>query len=360
MGIIRLLLAIAVLVTHSETLFGLHMTGGTVAVQAFYIVSGFYMALVLEENYLKIQNGYTLFISNRFLRLYPAYWVVLIMTIAISVIAGLTLGSYFKIAPYTSGPHLHWSTYLYLAVSNAGIFGQDMAMFTCFDGNGALHFVKNFSDCDPRVHQYLFIPQAWTISLELMFYLIAPFLVRLKSGMLSIIAVASIAARIFAIYHGYDEDPWTYRFFPFELLFFVAGILSWRLFKKIEMHPVLPKMGWTAMIIFPLVILAFYEISFDGFRWIFYAAFAIALPGIFTVTKNSSIDRYLGEYSYPIYISHLLILFAATKIIVKLGLSLNWTAEIALILTMIFCFLMIRYITNPIEKFRAKRVKSKF
>ena len=54
MGILRTILALAVVVYHSYKLFGFRMCGGQVAVEAFYIISGFYMALVLNEKYVEI------------------------------------------------------------------------------------------------------------------------------------------------------------------------------------------------------------------------------------------------------------------------------------------------------------------
>ena len=50
MGIIRLILAIAVVIVHTEEpIFGFEFVRGLVAVQAFYIISGFYMAMILNE-----------------------------------------------------------------------------------------------------------------------------------------------------------------------------------------------------------------------------------------------------------------------------------------------------------------------
>ena len=81
MGILRLLLAISVVLAHSSPLFGITSVGGALAVQAFYIISGFYMSLILNEKYTGGNNSYYLFISNRLLRLYPIYWVVLVSQI---------------------------------------------------------------------------------------------------------------------------------------------------------------------------------------------------------------------------------------------------------------------------------------
>ena len=73
MGSIRLLLARAVVFSHA-TACGISMVPGHVAVQAFFIVSGFYMSLILNE---KHKNRSALvFDSNRFLRFFPTHVVV--------------------------------------------------------------------------------------------------------------------------------------------------------------------------------------------------------------------------------------------------------------------------------------------
>ena len=77
MGILRILLAISVVLSHSSSIFRVSFVGGPLAVQAFFIISGFYMSLILNEKYIGVNNSYKLFISNRFLRLYPMYWVIL-------------------------------------------------------------------------------------------------------------------------------------------------------------------------------------------------------------------------------------------------------------------------------------------
>lgn len=80
MGVLRFLLAVSVVLAHSTDIFGFSLVNSVVAVQAFYIISGFYMTLILNEKYIGKSNSYRLFITNRFLRLYPIYWVVLLLT----------------------------------------------------------------------------------------------------------------------------------------------------------------------------------------------------------------------------------------------------------------------------------------
>jgi len=49
MGFIRIILAIAVVIVHTEPIFGFELVRGRVAVQSFFIISGFYMAMILNE-----------------------------------------------------------------------------------------------------------------------------------------------------------------------------------------------------------------------------------------------------------------------------------------------------------------------
>ena len=42
--------------------------------------------------------------------------------------------------------------------------------------------------------------------------------------------------------------------------------------------------------------------------WLFYLSAAAAIPAIFTLTKTSRIDAFLGELSYLVYISHMLVI----------------------------------------------------
>lgn len=74
-------MALSVVAAHGISVFKINLVGGPLAVQAFFIISGFYITLILNEKYVDVNNIYSLFISNRFLRLYPIYWSVLFLII---------------------------------------------------------------------------------------------------------------------------------------------------------------------------------------------------------------------------------------------------------------------------------------
>ncbi|HEX6001564.1 MAG TPA: acyltransferase family protein, partial [Hyphomicrobiaceae bacterium] len=73
-GIVRLLLAVSVLVGHAGGEEGFLLLPGNLAVELFFIISGFYMSWVLTEKYdTKTWGGIGTFYQNRFLRLWPAF-----------------------------------------------------------------------------------------------------------------------------------------------------------------------------------------------------------------------------------------------------------------------------------------------
>lgn len=78
-GVLRTSLALLVVGSHLSA-FG----GAVFAVKAFFIISGFYMALVISTRYhaLPISDFYT----SRFLRLLPLYWVIGLLTVAAEIL----------------------------------------------------------------------------------------------------------------------------------------------------------------------------------------------------------------------------------------------------------------------------------
>ena len=99
---------------------------------------------------------------------------------------------------------------------------------------GTLHFAWDALHQSTPAWFFLLIPQAWTVSLELLFYLLAPWLVRRGNACLAILIGLSLAARV-VIYQGnFPFDPWKQRFFPVEFGFFLFGIFAYRLYAALR------------------------------------------------------------------------------------------------------------------------------
>ena len=78
MGLLRLYLALCVFHDHVNSNAPRMFLSSSVAVCIFFIISGFYMSLVINENYKNQNNGIISFYINRFLRLYPIYIIILL------------------------------------------------------------------------------------------------------------------------------------------------------------------------------------------------------------------------------------------------------------------------------------------
>ncbi len=357
MGLLRFILAITVVIAHSSTIFGFSFVGGQIAVQAFYIISGFYMSLILNEKYIGVNNSYKLFITNRFLRLYPIYWTILLLTILYSVtVIVYTHGhSYARFNIYVDNyNNMNFSSLFFLIFTNLFLFLQDIVMFLGLDkSSGFLFFTPNFQETSPQLHSFLFIPQAWTIGVEIAFYLIAPFLVRKKIKIIIPLILMSLLLRFILAHYGLKADPWSYRFFPTELVFFLLGIISYQIYVKlrsITIKTIYLKIIWCSVLGFTLI---FNFLPIPHKYEIYLFLFFICLPFIFILTQKWKIDTYIGELSYPIYISHIFVLtcLESLKIPIIGGLGLNLT-----ITTVLFSFVLNELVAKKIEKIRQKRI----
>lgn len=355
MGIIRLILALSVVALHFGPFFGFNIVGGTIAVQLFYIISGFYMCMILSEKY----NNKTkyLFYSNRAMKIYPVYLVTLVFTVILSVLIALVFHNEILIRNFKS--ILFFSRLDLLVViilSNLLILGQDLLFIFGYSlETNSWFFEPNYITSINPLHHYLFVGQAWTISLEIMFYLLAPFLVKLNNTKLLFIILVSIGLRVVTYSYDYNQKPWDYQFFVFELAFFLSGMLSYRLLsRKFEIF----KMAKVQMTVFILVLLSilFYPLSHSGeyLKWIFYVVFTLALPFIFELFKRSNLDRKIGELSYPIYITHMLVATVVINLYDFGGLK----GIVVAIGSVLFSMVINKYIQNPIESYRQNRVKN--
>lgn len=337
MGLLRLLLAISVLIAHSTPILGLTLVGGRVAVESFFMLSGFAIALTFSHKY---QNDLTSFYKNRFLKLFPLYWFFIIAVIFTSFV---TTGKFTIFKDYFVTPF----SKIILILFNISPLFTDVTNFLGLNINsGQLFFTSAFRNTIPEIWNYLILPQGWTIGLEITFYFFAPWIIKQKTKTLIIILVISLLARLFSYqFLGLGHDPWEYRFFPFEIPYFIAGILAYRFYKLYDLRS-------TIYIIVPIFLftLFFQFIPFNTKRMLlYYLIVFFSIPFLFQYTKDNKFDRLLGEISYPLYLCHFLVIDILAQI---LKVNHQFLGLYSLLISLPVAVLSYFLIQKPIQSLR--------
>jgi peptidoglycan/LPS O-acetylase OafA/YrhL len=342
MGAFRFFLALSVLVTHiplyhfasgrSHLSWGhLHIivTGGH-AVFAFFILSGFYMSLILNEKYNTLANGMTRFYGNRLVRLYPAYLCALLMMVLLSLAAGhatIFAGDY-------SHPRLQWIGAL---LANLSMVGMDI-----------------FPIVDAQNWRLLVLTPAWTLSTEIYFYCLAPFIVQRSLPTLLFCTLAGITLRMYFFSHGYALDPYRYEFFPSDICFFLMGCIAYKLYAHIKLRNISAKYSLAvvaALICYLAVLPVWQEDDLDKWRaWGFYSNVMLATPFLFFLTSHSRFDRWLGDLSFPMYVCHVV----AFSFVNHLQIALIDSGGIATALTILLAIFIHHFVEKPIETLRSR------
>ncbi len=353
MGTLRTLFALAVVFAHS---YGNLFVGGRNAVQLFYMISGFLISYVIVER--KTYSSIKSFYINRYLRLYPIYFVVASSTLITYSIAAFGLGK--KVEFF----NVYWNAPLVanalLGFSNIFIFLQDWVMFSGVEHN-QLVFLKDFFKSDIVLYKGLLVPQAWTLGVELSFYLIAPFILPKKRIVLNLLAL-SIVLRIYLIYIGLGrQDPWTYRFFPTELSLFLLGAISHQVilpfYIKIFSKERVEKYSTFSTYLLILITLVFWLIPVNELikTVALFTIFLFQMPLAFLFQSKRDWDKWVGDLSYPIYICHMLVIYVTGFFMGKLGIENNIVISLTVVaLSICFSIALNAYIGKPVEALRSR------
>jgi peptidoglycan/LPS O-acetylase OafA/YrhL len=292
MGVLRCLLALSVLLVHDmEGWFKL--IDGVAAVQSFFVISGFYMALVLNERYAAPGTFY----FNRLLRLFPTYWAVVLLTLAAAMVAGRP--TFLDTALQGD---LTWDAKALVLVSSFLLVGSDAMLFVRPTEAG-LVFTADFWAEPPQLFRYHPIPPAWSLPVEIAFYALAPFLVRsrwrLLAGLLLGLSIRVMVYKLFG-----SHDPWRYRFLPAELSLFCAGGLAFHFYRAMQAQAAARRIGAVCLGLLIAVLLLYPHLPAAARYVPVSAAVLASLPFVFALTRDNAADRWLGELSYPVYLLH--------------------------------------------------------
>ncbi len=355
MGIIRFLLALSVLIVHSSPILGVELLPGPVAVRIFYIFSGFLMAMVITRKYQKLDRPYYYFITNRFLRLYPLYITVVIMTIILSIGYGVSLGSWGKLQYYYDYYHdspQSLGALLLVFLSNITLIGQDIMTQLGINSETGRFFFHGLQS-PPELQELLFIPIAWTVSIEFYFYLLSPPIVSKNLKIICGIILLVLAFRYILLLTDAAPSAFgIYRFAPTEIYWFLLGIVSYKI--KLPEQLLTKSSGWIFFFIFILIMATYNILPIDRYyiNTILYALTVIATPSLFLHFSKYKIDKKLGDLCYPIYLIHafILLIVGANSFPKPYGTGLP-----TFVLTILLSVLLNMFLLIPIEKWRQHR-----
>jgi peptidoglycan/LPS O-acetylase OafA/YrhL len=349
MGAVRLLLALSVVITHSGTIFGIFLLSGGMAITAFFIVSGFLMALILETKYAgRVRDFY----ANRILRIYPPYLVALVLSVIF----------FFLVQNRSHGPNKvlmwfldaqAWETIAWTAWTNLTLIGINLTRYINLDEQGRF-FINFLQPGGFRGHNILFVPQAWTLSLELYYYALAPLVVMLRTRWIAVLVVGLfyLTGEAVSLLRANNIPLDLEAAFPLVLKYFLLGTLAFRfvgpmkaLLERHRLFQVLPVASLVGA--FVLVFTGFYAIraySVDV-EW-FYVAFALCIPGMFICTTRWKLDAALGEYSYPVYLFHYPVTISVAILMPQ------FQGELTVLITLLLATAYIRLIDRRVEVVR--------
>ncbi|MBP7807850.1 MAG: acyltransferase [Bacteroidia bacterium] len=342
MGILRFLLALSVIASHATgigipfpgekpyPMWAMQLIDGRQAVALFFIISGFYMAMVLNTKY---QNNTLRFYGNRFLRLWPTYIVVLILACTFT-----DLGTNILNAVKDCG----LSVKAYVWLSNIFIFGTDSFWLLSLD-NCDLHYYPAFLNDTSNGYRLLVNQPSFSISMEMVFYLMAPFILK-SLKRIWIYFVIGVLYYFYFILSGHFNIIYQYHLLPSSFIYFALGALAWHYSKNINFELTDKK-----VILVFLVCLAL-MFSYTLFPMIIILPFAIMVPKLFSITKHSKADRLIGELSYPLYIVHYPVLYYLWG----QGVAGNHIGLYCFLATLVISVIIHFIIERPIDLWRQK------
>jgi peptidoglycan/LPS O-acetylase OafA/YrhL len=251
----------------------------------FFVLSGFSIAHSLSSNQSVLQ-----FYKRRFIRIYPSYLTALFFAAVVYVVTK------------------YWHPQWYDGTITTFCFERTAEMKNFFD---PVQVVKNLFYMPGRG----FITPFWSLTYEVIFYLLAPFLLR-KLNWYAIVSAVLFLINLFApsFVTALHIPLYIHDFFFVYNIYFVAGILLYvnydpvlKAFERITKNLLLFIIAIVLMLVF------FFNLYFHvqtSYGFIFAALLGVLLI-VFFLRHEIRIKwlMWIGKFSYTLYITHLTSIF---------------------------------------------------
>jgi len=332
-GTYRTFLALLVVALH---LGGIHVIG-VYAVFGFYTLSGYLMTLIMQTNYGYTLSGVYKYTLNRFLRIYPMYWV----SIAFSAVLVYFVGESFS-------TDYHKSIY----------FPQNFS-----------ELIKNILLFFPYRESPRLTPPAWALTVEIFFYILIGLGISKNKKIVLAWLFVSVIYHVVATYLGLG---WDYRYFTVfaASLPFATGAFIYHY--KSRLLTYVGKVGGKLGEFLPFVIVFLILLNWlvgrlidDARDLFFYINYILCACMVIALAERRALpyiskrlDKWIGDFSYPIYLIHFQVGMLVVLFLGMLGFSYKGPEVIVMIISLPFIFLFSYIFTvaieQPIELIRAK------
>jgi len=268
-GTIRFFLATLVLLSHlGITFYGYNL--GVSAVVLFYLLAGMVSYKLLSTMY---ENRPVAYYLDRIKRIFPLYFLVLAFSYGVYLLGA---SSYF----ISSSPD--FVSFL----SNLTIIPLSYYMYSGID-------------------KFTLLPPAWSLGVELQFYILAPFII-LHFKKTIVILFLSLGVYLLAITGILQTDYFGYRLIVGVLFIFLVGAQiqkSLMIGVRLQSNPLV-----FVYILLWITAIYLYNIGYKApYNYETLAALLIGIPFFALhkkIQKFATIDKYLGSLSYAVFLVH--------------------------------------------------------
>ncbi|MDO6739307.1 acyltransferase [Wenyingzhuangia sp. 2_MG-2023] len=272
-GLVRFILASLVVLFHVTK----NVFVGGMAVFCFFILSGYWVALMYEKKYKKCQKSLFVFYASRLLRLAPVFYLLSLLNFIMIY--------YYKKELLTKIDLLETKGVLY-TLSNVFLIGYNQLKI------------------QPLV-------PAWSLDIEMQFYLLVPFLLVIMNSKIKRIACLLFSFLLMLVLVYYFEDTFISKTVLKYLVYFLIGIAIYKskikfkvrtemifnivFFTILGLHYIIPD-------VFHLVKTT--ENSYNEYFNIAISFLLIPFLANSVLKKSDERDALLGGMSYTLYLSH--------------------------------------------------------
>ncbi|MEC5216764.1 peptidoglycan/LPS O-acetylase OafA/YrhL [Actimicrobium sp. GrIS 1.19] len=316
-GTWRFVLALLVAISHLWS--GMIHGPAAYAVWGFFVLSGYLMTYVLSNKYGVDQAGLKDFAFNRFLRIFPLYWIACILG-AISLFFLPKLG----ITPSSLNPQ-------FLPPQSDGDWFNNLTLLPIVGGQG------------------LFVPVSGALAVEVAAYILMPIMAfSRQASWLGLILSLTLNLR-----YGLQIESFGVRYSSFLTCFaaFAVGTLVCHYKNPLEKisAPVISVLVWAAHCLI--------WIRYDQWPWTYglYVSVLLSAWVVLSLSKleTSPLDNILGDLSYPLYLFHTTV--AVWVLTLPIASRSFGFFLLSFFLTLVLSWVLIIAVDRPVHKLKKKK-----